>query len=117
MVLHPCELHDARTIVESLQGLLGDVCQRGERRCIVDSHIGEHLAVELDAGLLQTVHETGVRNAVDAGSRVDAGDPQTTDLALLVAAVALHALHRLHDLLLGVAIRTRLRSVVTASLL
>lgn len=40
----------------SLQGLLGDLDDGGESRGVVDGHIGEHLAVQLHASLLQAVH-------------------------------------------------------------
>ena len=42
---------------------------RGESRGVVDGHVGEHLAVELDASLLQAVHEDGVAHAVQTSSR------------------------------------------------
>ena len=66
--------------------LLGDVAQGGERHGIVDRHLGEHLAVDLDAGDLQTMHEAGVIHAVGLAGGGDAGDPQLTEVPLLQAA-------------------------------
>ena len=36
-----------------LQGLLGNLDHSGESGRVVHSHVGEHLAVKLDAGLLE----------------------------------------------------------------
>mgnify|MGYP007122675298 CR=1 FL=1 len=47
-----------------LQGLLGNLDHSGEGGRIVHSHVGEHLAIELDAGLLEAVHEAGVVDVV-----------------------------------------------------
>ena len=41
-----------------------------------DREIGQHLAVELDAGALQAVHELRVGEAVLAHAGIDALDPQ-----------------------------------------
>src|SRR5262245_45615404 len=67
--------------------VLGLLHERAERRGIVDRQVGEHLAVEFDAGDLQPVHESGVRDAVRADAGVDPGDPQAAELRLAVAPV------------------------------
>ena len=92
--------------------LTGNLDQLSKRLRIVDSHVGEHLAVELDAGPLQTVHEHGVGHAVLAGASVDAGDPELADLALLVAAIAVLVLERMIDLLLGLGVGAGLGTIV-----
>ena len=61
-------------------GVLGDLDELGESRSVVHSQIGQHLAVEVDVGLLQTADELGVGHAVHAGSRVDTGNPQGTEI-------------------------------------
>src|SRR3546814_9175327 len=58
--------------------------QRGKAGRVVHGDVRQHLAVEGDAGLHQAVHETAVADAVGAGRRVDAGDPQRTEIALLL---------------------------------
>ena len=69
---------------ELLQSLLGGLDQSVEAGGIVDSHFRQHLAVQLDASLLQAVHEAGVVHALSANSVVDAGDPQVAELTLLL---------------------------------
>ena len=66
--------------------LLGDVAQGGEGHGVVDGHLREHLAVDLDAGHLQTVHEGGKVNAIELAGGGDAGDPQLAEVPLLQAA-------------------------------
>src|SRR4051794_9445055 len=62
--------------------------ERGERAGVVDREIGEHLAVELDPGGLQAVHEPRVGDPVGSDARVDARDPEPAELCLAVAPVA-----------------------------
>ena len=63
--------------------------------------LGQDLAVELDLGELQPVHELVVRQAVLARAGVDADDPQTAELALAHAAVAVGVLPAALHLLFG----------------
>ena len=58
----------------------------GERLFIVDGDLGEHLAVDDDAGLLQTIHEFGVGDVVGAASGIDSLDPEFAIIALDEAA-------------------------------
>src|SRR4051794_37735063 len=67
---------------------------------VADGDVGEHLAVELDLGELQTVHELAVGEALLARRGVDALDPQAAELALAVLAVAVGVRARLEELLL-----------------
>src|SRR5690606_4833328 len=71
--------------------------QRGKTRRVVHGDVRQHLAVEGDAGLEQAVHEAAVAQAVDAGRRIDAGDPQRTEVALLLLAADVGVLTRLDD--------------------
>ena len=64
-------------------------------RGVVVGDGGQHLAVHLDAGLLQPGDEARVGQAVLAHRGVDALDPQAAELALLVAPVAVGVLQRL----------------------
>src|SRR3954451_134486 len=71
----------------SRRGLPGFLGKTSERLGVADGHVREHLAVELDAGRLQAVHELAVRHALLARRRVDADDPEAAEVALLVPAV------------------------------
>src|SRR5580700_7193738 len=62
--------------------------QRGESGCVVHGEIGEHLAIQLDAGLLQAVDQLRVRDAVDLRGGVDAHNPDGAVLPLLALAAA-----------------------------
>src|SRR5690606_17305572 len=75
--------------------------QRGKTRRVVHGDVGQHLAVEGDAGLRQAVHEAAVAQAVDAGRGVDAGDPQRAEIPLLLLAADVGVLQGLGDGLLG----------------
>ena len=54
----------------------------GERLRLVRREVGQHFAVELDLRQLDPVHEVRVGQTLLARCRVDAGDPQTTEVAL-----------------------------------
>src|SRR5687767_11524487 len=83
------------------RGLPGFLGKPSERLGVADGDVREHLAVELDAGLLEAVHELAVAHALLAGGGVDADDPQAPEVALLVAAVAVRVGVRLEQGLLG----------------
>src|SRR3954470_4146030 len=67
---------------------------------VANGDVGQHLAVELDLGEAQAVHQLAVAHALLAGGRVDALDPQAAELALAVLAVAVGIRARLEQLLL-----------------
>ena len=71
-----------------LSNLLGFGNDGLEGLGIVDGEVGEHLAVDLNAGLVKAAHQLRVREAFEACSCVDALNPQCAEVALLVAAVA-----------------------------
>src|SRR5581483_9782042 len=89
---------------------------RGKRRLVHHSHVGQDLAVEFDRGFLQAVHEHAVGHAVFTRGRVDTGDPQCAEHALLVAAIAIGILPGAHDRLLGDAIDLAATAAVTLGL-
>src|SRR5690606_26076844 len=91
--------------------------QRRKTRRVVHGDVRQHLAVQGDAGLGQAVHEAAVAQAVDAGRRVDAGDPQRTEVALLLLAANVGVLQCLRHRLLGDAEDLAARVVVTLGLL
>src|SRR5215472_8792906 len=80
------------------------LCQRTEGRRVVHRNVGEHLAVDLHAGLVQSVDDAAVGKAVDTRRRIDARDPERAELALVLPPVAVGVLPRLDDGLLRRAI-------------
>ena len=72
-----------------------------ERLRVAHGDVREHLAVDLDAGLLQAVHELAVGHALVPRRGVDAGDPEPAEVALAVAAVAVGVGVGLEQRLLG----------------
>src|SRR5438477_2482250 len=75
--------------------------ERGEGFRVVHGDVGEDLPVDLDARHLQTVDEDRIGDAVGPDGRVDAGDPQATELCLAIAAVTVGVVARVHDLFFG----------------
>src|SRR5690606_41771051 len=57
-----------------------------ERLRLGDGQVGQDAAVNADAGQVQTLDEAVVGEAVCAGRRVDALDPQATEVTLAGAA-------------------------------
>ena len=68
---------------------------------LMDRQIGQNLAVDLDVCLVQAIDEASVGQAVLTRSGVDALDPERTEVALAILAVAVSILQRLLDCLLG----------------
>src|SRR3954447_5920258 len=81
-----------------LPGALG---KASERLGVADGDVREDLAVHLDLGEAQAVHELAVGEALTARGGVDAGDPEAAEVALAVAAVAIRVAVRLEQRLLG----------------
>ena len=68
-------------------GLLS-LCYDGlESLGVVDSEVSEHLAVDLDACLVETTHELAVAHTFEASSCVDTLNPESAEIALLVTTV------------------------------
>lgn len=55
-------------------GSLGLLGQGGKGGSIVDRQLGEHLAVQVDASLLQAVHKLGIVHAVQLAGGGNTGD-------------------------------------------
>ncbi len=55
---------------------------------VVESEVGEHLAVDLYTGFVDETHELGVGKILKTGGCVDTLDPEGTEVVLLVLAVA-----------------------------
>src|SRR5229473_1748429 len=82
-----------------LEGGLGLIDQGLKRGGLPHRQIGHDLAVDLDPGLQDAVHELRVGEAMLARRGVDALDPQAAERALLVAPIAIGILQALLDLL------------------
>src|SRR5690606_18671287 len=79
-----------------------------ERCRVAHRQVGELLAIELDVRGAQAGDELPVRQAVLAGGRVDADDPQAPEVALLVAPADVGVLERRIDRFLRIAIQAAL---------
>src|SRR6185437_2448299 len=83
---------------QGLAGLLGEHSKGG---CVTNGEIGEDLAIDLDAGLAESVDEGAVAHVVDMGRGIDADDPELAELALFVLAIAVGVLPAALDVFLG----------------
>src|SRR3954463_5125105 len=76
------------------------LCDRGKSGGLVHGQVREHLAVDVDTGLLEAIDETAVAQVELAGRRIDALDPQRAEVAFLEPAAAVRVLAGLDDGLL-----------------
>src|SRR5690606_17488381 len=79
-------------------GLLHD---GGKAGLVAHGQVGQNLAVEFDRSLFQASDEHAVAQTLLTHSGVDTGDPQGTERALFVAAIAIGVLASTHDRLFG----------------
>lgn len=70
-------------------GLPRHVYQLGEGMAVIDSHLSQHLAIDLNACCLETVHKAAVGKASFPCRSVDAGDPQAAHVALARSPVSI----------------------------
>ena len=84
-----------------VNGGLGLDHQGTESGGIMHGNVGQHLAVNLDPGLIQPVDKAAIRHIVLAGRGIDALDPQRTKRTLAPFTVAVGVLHRFLDRLFG----------------
>ena len=70
----------------------------------MNRHLGEHLAVDIDVLLLQSIHKGRIVGAVFAASRVNTGNPQLTELAFTLFASDVGILQRFDNRLFSHAI-------------
>src|SRR5205807_7775997 len=86
------------------QRLAGALGKAPEGLCVADRDVREDLAVQLDPGELESVHQLRVGQLVLARRGVDPGDPQAAEVTLAVATVAVAVLVGLEHRLLGDAV-------------
>src|SRR6266568_770456 len=99
-------------LLQLLETLLRAADQGGEGGGIADGEVGQHLAVERVPGSLEAGDELRIRDAVQAGGGVDAGDPQLAEVTLAILAAGVGEVEALLDGLLGDAVTARLHPVV-----
>ena len=80
---------------------------------VVQSQVGQHLAVEFDTGFLQTAHQHRIGHPVSPGSCADTHDPQSTEIALFLFAVAVSVNQTFFDGVLGYRPNVFPRTVIT----
>jgi hypothetical protein len=68
----------------------------GECAWGIDSQVGQHFAIQLDVGLSQIVNQATIGRAIRSGSCINADDPKTPEIALLVASIPVSIRHGLH---------------------
>src|SRR5262249_16693690 len=85
-----------------------------ERRWLVDCEVCQHLAIQLDIGELQPVHELAVAQSVGARGGADSHDPQRAKVSLLELAPGERKIERAFDLLLRVTIQLALCAAIAA---
>ena len=95
----------------------GFLDQRLEGVGLAHREIGEHLAVDLDARLVQAGDEPAIGQAEGAGRRIDPLDPQGAEIALALAAVAIGILAGLLDRLHGGAKHVLAPAIIALGLL
>src|SRR5258708_30127003 len=71
----------------------------GKRLGLADCQIGQDLPVKFQPGELYPMHELRISHAVLTHAGVDTLDPQATEIALLIAAIAVGVAECLLDLL------------------
>src|SRR6267154_318841 len=98
-----CSTSAARESVTALgrEAGLGFLRDGRKGRHVMYRKIGEHLAIDGEARLVQPVDQRAVGHSVQPRRGVDAGDPQRAELTLLFAPAAIGVLTGLDDRLLG----------------
>src|SRR5699024_781169 len=77
--------------------LLSSLCQRSKSFLVIDSHLSQHLSVDVDVSNLKSVHELAVGKSVHSCSSVDTCDPQLTHLALALFSACICRCECSHD--------------------
>ena len=96
------------------RGALRLFAQRRKPSGIVHRQIGKNFAIQLDAGLFQTIDEHAVAQPVQLGSGADAHDPDRAVLALLLLAAAVGELQPAFDRLFCRTVDFGFCQVITA---
>ena len=103
-------LRKSLRLSESCLSLLYERC---EACCIRDCDLGKNFTVELDAGLLKSVHEPGIAHVVETASGIDTNDPKPSEVSLLVSSVTVSIVAGLENLLISYLEKLALMAPVT----
>ena len=68
---------------------------------MVHSQIGQNLAVDFNAGLVQSTHQLGIRHTFQTGSSVNTLNPQSAEVSFLILAVTESISQTLFPCILG----------------
>jgi len=88
----------------SLLLLCGNSHDLGEGGGIPYRHVGKHLAIDVNPGLIKAVDEPAVRETMLTGGGIDTDDPQPSEIALSIAAMVIGIAQGLHHRLVGDAV-------------
>lgn len=100
-------------LLELLCALFGLVDNSLERLGMVDSEVGEDLAVDLDVLLVDEADELAVGYALHACGSVDTLNPQCTECTLLVTTITISVCKTFLPSILGYGPNILTRSIVT----
>ena len=109
MVANDLRVH---LILKSSLSLLND---SSETSRVADSYLGKHLSVQVDACLVNAVHEAGVVDAVHLACSGDSCDPESSEISLLLLSADVSILTALHNSLLSHLKMLALRTEVALS--
>ena len=76
---------------------LGGFGESGECFRLIGGDVGQDFAVQFNTGFFNTVHETGISKAVQAGTSVDPLDPKRTELTFFQLTADIGILTSLFD--------------------
>src|SRR5450631_4029967 len=93
-MLRMVALYRCECLLHSIQRLFD---QHPKGRLVVHRHLSKNLAINLNIGNMNRVHQIAVAHAIHAGGSIDARNPQAAHIALAIFAVAIHIRHRAHD--------------------
>src|SRR5436190_22041390 len=95
----------------------GDGHQFAEGCRVGDRDVGEDLAIDVDAGELQSVDEDAVTHVVLTARGVDAADPKPAEITLARAPIGVGVAQRVHDRFVGGLVVAAAMAVVALGLL
>ena len=75
--------------------------KRCESGFVVYGHIGEYLSIQFDIHLVESIDKATVIQAILAGTSVNAGDPEFSEITFFIPAIAISVSARFHDSLIG----------------
>ena len=76
----------------------------GEGGRIPYRHVGKHLAIDINPGLIKAVDEPAIGETMLTGSGINTDDPQPSEIALSIAAMAIGIAQGLQHRLVGDAV-------------